>query len=314
MQGSPSSRRWLHRLPLRLSVRSLLVLVLLVGATLGLIVHRARVQRDAVAAIERAGGGVMYEWQFKDGIPNREGTPRVPKWLVDLVGVDYFGSAVYVIFIRECRDQDLAQIGRLRRLERLDIGHSRVTDAGLAHLEGLNRLQLLDLAGTPISDRGLVHLGRLTGLEILYLNFTTVGDTGLAHLKDLGKLQSLDLGTTNVTDGGLAHLKGLSNLRALTLIECPVGDEGLAHLENLTRLEWLGLGRLDVTEFTERSRMRGPNGFTRDIPSDARVTDAGLRHLKKMSRLRRLYLVGTEVTDAGVRELQQALPKVDIEH
>src|SRR3954468_24090483 len=140
MQASPPSRR---RLPVRLSVRTLMALVLLVGVALGWVVHRAQVQRNAVAAIERAGGGVYYEWQFKDGIPDVDGVPRVPKWLVDLIGLDYFGSAVYVIFQQGCRDQDLAQIGRLRQLERLDLGLSKVTDAGLVHLENLSRLQLL---------------------------------------------------------------------------------------------------------------------------------------------------------------------------
>ncbi len=42
----------------RLSVRALMVLVLVCGGWLGWVVHRARVQKDAVAAIERAGGGI----------------------------------------------------------------------------------------------------------------------------------------------------------------------------------------------------------------------------------------------------------------
>src|SRR5215213_10651885 len=133
---APRSVRWWCRLPVRLSVRVLMVLVLILGCGLGWVVHRAHIQRDAVAAIERAGGGVMYEWQFKNGIPNPAGKPWVPKWLVDLVGVDYIGNAVYVISrTRKTSDAILESVGRLSRLERLDLSDSAVTDAGLVRLE-----------------------------------------------------------------------------------------------------------------------------------------------------------------------------------
>jgi internalin A len=90
--SAPPRRRW-RRPPVRLSGRALMALILLVGGGLGWVAHRAHIRRDAVAAIGRAGGGVMYNWQFKDGIPDADGKPRVPKWPVDRVGVDYFGSA-----------------------------------------------------------------------------------------------------------------------------------------------------------------------------------------------------------------------------
>ena len=41
-------------------------------------------------------------------------------------------------------------------------------------------------------------------------------------------------------------------------------------------------------------------------------TDAGLVHLKRMTNLSKLEIRGTRVTDAGVRELQQALPGLTI--
>jgi hypothetical protein len=42
------------------------------------------------------------------------------------------------------------------------------------------------------------------------------------------------------------------------------------------------------------------------------ATDAGLAHLKGLTRLTNLNLAGTGVTDAGVQDLQEALPKVRI--
>jgi hypothetical protein len=42
------------------------------------------------------------------------------------------------------------------------------------------------------------------------------------------------------------------------------------------------------------------------------VTDAGLVHLKRLTNLSELNLTSTHVTDAGAKELQQALPKLKI--
>ena len=54
--------RW-HRRHLRFSLRALIVFVLVTGGWLGWTVHRARVQREAVAAIVKASGAVVYDWE-----------------------------------------------------------------------------------------------------------------------------------------------------------------------------------------------------------------------------------------------------------
>ena len=42
------------------------------------------------------------------------------------------------------------------------------------------------------------------------------------------------------------------------------------------------------------------------------ITDAGIGHLMGLAKLTRLWLNGTQVTDAGVVALQQALPECEI--
>ena len=44
------------------------------------------------------------------------------------------------------------------------------------------------------------------------------------------------------------------------------------------------------------------------------ITDAGLEHLKGLTKLRSLRLSGTKVTHEGVNKLQQALPNCKIAH
>ena len=64
MPEAPVARPWQRFL--RLTVRGLIVLVLLIGAGLGWLVRSARIQREAVAAIETAEGEVSYDWGRKD--------------------------------------------------------------------------------------------------------------------------------------------------------------------------------------------------------------------------------------------------------
>jgi internalin A len=219
------------RASVRFSLRSLFFLVLLIGGWLGWIVHRARVQRDAVAVIERAGGKAWYDWEWQNGNPVPNGRPRWPKWLVDRIGVDYFGH-VTTVFARHSSDAELAHIGNLSRLEYLILGESPVTDAGLVHLERLNNLRALNLQhNTNVSDAGLVHLKSLTSLRELGLGDTAVSDAGLVHIKRMPHLTALGLEGTNVGDAGLVHLKSLTTLQVLSLGDAPVTDAGVRKLQ-----------------------------------------------------------------------------------
>ena len=64
---------------------------------------------------------------------------------------------------------------------------------------------------------------------------------------------------------------------------------------------------LAVTRLVTRRRV---NGYL----TNTQVTDAGLGHLKGLAKLQELNLMLTQVTDAGVDDLQKALPKCRIHH
>jgi hypothetical protein len=114
-----------------------------------------------------------------------------------------------------------------------------------------------------------------------------VTDAELVHLKGLRRLELLNIAHTEVTDAGLVQLKGLTQLRRLYFDGTEVTDAGLVHLTGLTELELLEL-------------------------EETQVTDAGLVHLRGLKKLKTLILYKTKVTELGVRELQKALPNVEI--
>jgi internalin A len=191
-QPQPAPRR--RRGFFRVSVRGLLLLVLVIGCGLGWIVQIVRagqVQRRAVAAIYQAGGWVVYDTVWDEDQNTSTWKPRWPKWLVDQLGVDYFGNVVFINL------------------------HDRGTDEVLAHVARLKHLKQLHRPGLAVTDAGLVHLGRLSDLRLLSLDHTQVTDAGLAHLKGLSGLKWLKLTRTRVTDAGVADLqKSLPHLQA----------------------------------------------------------------------------------------------------
>jgi hypothetical protein len=106
------------------------------------------------------------------------------------------------------------------------------------------------------------------------------------HLKGLRSLSILGLGGCKVSDAGLVHIKEMTGLSHLTLSSTQVSDAGLVHLKGLTDLTSLWI-------------------------DDTKVSDAGLTHLKGLEKLSELRAWG-RVTDAGLKDLQKALPKLRI--
>jgi hypothetical protein len=60
-----------RRSRLALSLRAMMVVILLIGGGLGWFLVRVRTQRDAAAAVKRAGGSISYDWEWSDGMPSR---------------------------------------------------------------------------------------------------------------------------------------------------------------------------------------------------------------------------------------------------
>ncbi len=251
-----------------------MVLVLVIGAGLGWFIRRAAVQRDAAKAIVAAGGSVRYDFQ-NVGFPRPGGTCPGPKWLVGLIGVDFFADVISVSMPQPQSDAILAHVGRLRRLERLDARTTRVTDAGLAQLRGLSELRSLSCSGTPaLTDAGLAHLSGLGRLESLSIEGPTrIEGPGLAHLASLNRLRGLLIHIES--EAGLPSLSRLVGLRKLSIDMPNVTDTALAQLARLTWLEALAFG--------------GETG-----------SDAGMAHCRSLANLDTLQVYGPWFTDAGL--------------
>ena len=263
---------------LRFSLRSMLLLMMVIGVSFGWTIHKAREQGIAVVALVKKGCRVEYA---------SHGSPTILEmvrgWLGDVeprdvTEIDCLDSQI--------ADIDLVHLQKLPQLQQLGLWR-HASNEGLVHLQGLTELAGLYLEGSQISDKGLVNIETLRNLTDLSLEGTQVTDAGLVHIRGLDHLRYLALNDTQVTDAGLVHLQRFPQLQNLDLKGLQISDAGLIHLRGLSQLE-----RLDL---------RG-----------TQVTDAGLGMLQGLTHLHSLWLDGNKVTDAGVQELKKALPYVAI--
>lgn len=307
-----------------------MVLVLLVGGGLGWAVHVARVQRDAVAAIERAGGKAYYDWQLKTVVGpdyddlasnNPNARPPWPKWFVDRIGSDYY-STVKLIVISGEADPVMPHVGRLRQLEEIDFMLGRngtpygPTDAGMAHLRGLDRLKHLRLGwatadgsvGSKITGAGLAAIAGATRMKLLHLQGIPLSDADLAVLRGMTGLRLLEIEGPGITDAGLAHLAGLVEMRELSLQGTRVTTAGIAQLRGMTRLSKLNLAQTRVDSLEPYRPLAGLRSLTL---ARTPITDPGLAPASALgfAGLIDLNLYRTRIGDDGLKHLP-AIPKL----
>ena len=274
-QNPTNNRRW----P-RFSLRTFLILILVVGGGLGWIgrtIAEAAAHRRALAEIQ-AFGGACFDSSHPVGLKTRG---------------FFFHSLGSVQFLsNRVTDADLEHLlpylKRLPKLDQLILWNTQVSGDGLRRFSELSDLRSLDLGHSNLADAGMEQVESLTNLENLNLSDTAITDAGLKQIDRLSQLRVLDLSNTGISDAGLACLKDLSKLQILCLQQTQISDAGLEHLQHISGLKALFL-------------------------ANTSVSDAGLKHLKGLNNLRSLWLVNTKVTDTGVQELRTALPSLFVQ-
>jgi internalin A len=197
-----------------------------------------------------------------------------------------------------------------------------ITDQGLAVLKYWKRLKRLNLRGTKLTDSTLQILNGLTTLEFLDIGFAQVTDSGLSQLTALANLKEFAVGGNKLTDAGLQTLRLMPSLTSLDLSGAQRTDSGLwsvslteSGLETLATLKELQHLRLNGIAVSPLglSKLTGLTKLTRlDLQSCARITDDVVPVLKSLPALRIVDLSATAVTEAGIARLRQACPNLRV--
>ena len=337
VKGKPSKAIELLRKRLRLSLGAMMLIVLGIGGVLGWVVHRAHVQRDAVAAIttlrRNTRGSVYYDWQFVAGQSAKSpgpkwisealgkfdgnAKPRGPKWMRDAFGPDLFDTVVKVHIEGDNVDDELLKnVGKFHSVEWFTIqGHASpdLTPAGMAQLRTLSRLKGLGVRGFKDSHGFVAGLTGKTRLRRLWLPEAAVTDDEMAIIGGFADLEVLQLDGRNVTDRGFAHV---ANLKELSLLDMPgVRITDLAPVADLVQLDLLVLGPNRAAPARSAPGPGGPSSLgplrrltkvTQLILGDTRIEDRDLAVVAGLPKLNNFRIGSRGITEAGLAPLAES--------
>jgi len=256
-------------------------------------------------------------------------------------------TSLQALILDGCRcltDRSLAAISELYQLQKLDLTQcDLITNSGLDNLHDLRYLDELSLGWCRnISDDGLILLSsqpfRSETLRVLRFARCLITDRGIGSLVKLTSLQEINLnGCSNVTGAALGNaIEKLPNLEVLDASYCPnilraswqgkirnlktlelcysgVRDSHLSHLTSLPNLEELNLDSCPVGDWAMAhlaDNNVAPNLTSLDL-ADTDLTDLGIVHLPKFTKMKRLSLFYCNITNAGLRHLA-SMPALEV--
>ncbi|QDV70173.1 Leucine Rich repeats (2 copies) [Rosistilla carotiformis] len=220
----------------RYSLRTFLIVVIILCILLGRIATTASRQRNAMLEFQRLGVSVLYEHQWNHSKTSRSLSSRLLEPLTHYVDPNFL-LPVHIVRTRYLEAPSLQAgatytsaevidpIAKLSGIRSLSLTHTEVTNQDIAQLAKLRDLESLDLHMTKMHEGPIPGLDQLR-LKRLMLNRTRVDDDSIAALRKMTSLEYLDLTRTKVTDAGLKHLESLPKLRKLVLRRALVTQAG----------------------------------------------------------------------------------------
>src|ERR1044071_6253427 len=225
-------------------------------------------------------------------------------------------------------DEGLLNLKPAPQIQELQLFYSEwITDQGLTAIKDWKRLKRLDLRGTRVSDGTLEIAGRLKTLEALDLAHTEVTDVGLENLITLVNLKELALGRGRLSNTGLVVLRMLPTLTLLDLSgarptppDAPTGrgvapgipEETLKAIAEITDLRVLQLGYSAINADGLRTLRTLAKVEKLGLQGCARIDDAALAELANWKNLRYLDVQEAPVTEKGLALLRSVRPDLKV--
>src|SRR5689334_11779760 len=286
------------------------------------------------AWVEEAGGKVV-----RDAAGRITGVDFRASWVTDtdLRKLAQFPDLNYLdLSLTRITDQGMQEIKKLPGIVELNLRFAEyVTDEGLAVVKDWKKLKRLNVHGTKISDTTLDHIASVSTLESLNIGSAMITDVGLERLISLPNLKELTMGGNELGDAGLQALRQMPGLTYLdlsgrqgtdknvwTIAMSDTGLEAVLTLKQLRELRFactsIGVG-IEGAKFGEVSmltvtpewleRLRSLSQLQKlKVQGCNRITDANIPILTGMPALREVDLKGTAVTDKGAAALKAAKP------
>lgn len=263
----------------------------------------AKTQAEAVEWVFSVGGKVK--------IKNGNGIELIER-VADLPSNAY---RVYEVDLNRCEidDASLQNLLPITEMESIILNSTPITDQSFAVINQLTNLKLLHYAGSKVTGKGLAQLNDQLKLIALYVNNLDLEDEeALKFVVQYPDLKYLSLAETSVTGRTLAAITSLNNLEHIQIHQTKIEDKDLEQLQTFPQLKQLLLGSPLISEKTLLETVQNLNQLNELRIYEVVITDAGTTALANMKNLTQIQLIRTQITDANVNRLKQALPDAKI--
>jgi hypothetical protein len=209
----------------------------------------------------------------------------------------------------------VAAIKGWKKLKRLNLHGTKISDTTLEHISGITTLEQLNIGSAMITDVGLERLTSMPNLKELTMGGNKLGDAGLQALRQMPGLTYLDLNGRQGTD---------ANVWAIAMSD--KGLDAVLSLKEIRELRFgctfLGVGvegnrfaTVSAMSVTTRwlERMKSLSKLeSLQLQGCSKVDDESLEVLATFPALRELDLKGTSVSEKGLAKFRAAKPKTVI--
>ena len=129
-------------------------------------------------------------------------------------------------------------LGELKRLKRLRIFHTSISEEGFAEISNLSNLERFEAHYCQLDETTLRHLGGLKSIQSLSIVRGDVTDEGVSLLTELQDLTYLSLRSCEITSSSVDDLNRFPKLKTLYLSDTPLADapDALARLRSTIKV------------------------------------------------------------------------------
>lgn len=190
----------------------------------------------------------------------------------------------------------------LRNLKSLSLeyrGTPAVDFGELQTLKELDGLTLGNFAGSRFKG-----LKELKGLRSLSINHGTISADAFQDIHELKQLRDLSLWDIQITGGGAGYFNGMVSLEEIKIRKVSLSDLALGDLSGFVRLQSLSLVGTAITGNAIRSLKPLPNLTTLIVTDPVNLADTDLAAFEqKFPNLKRLEIHSPLITDQGLAHL-----------
>jgi internalin A len=200
-------------------------------------------------------------------------------------------------------DQGMTAIKNWKKLKRLDVRGTRISNGTLEIVSHMPQLEALDISNSQVTDNGMDMLITLTNLKELSLGQGRGSAGDLGFLRVLTTLTSLDIGGAKPTPPDMGGSRKVGRDPAPPLPENTI--KAMAELKELRVLKmgYTGVSAADLKYLSVLQHVEKLG-----LQECPRVDDAALAELVSWKSLKYLDLQDTKVTEQGVAALRKAKP------